>query len=128
MKLLGIDYGGKKIGVAVSEGSLAEPLCVVRYVDISKAIDKIKTISQDNGIEALVIGVSEGKSAEEAKEFGALVQKSLLLPIFFQDETLSTKRAQARSIEAGMGRVKRKGMEDAYSATIILQDYLDSLT
>jgi RNase H-fold protein (predicted Holliday junction resolvase) len=76
-------------------------------------------------VEKIVLGISEGKMGEESREFGRKLEKKLKIPMIFQDETLTTHEAQKLSIEAGMKRKKRKTLEDAFSATLILQAYLD---
>lgn len=124
--VLGIDYGDKKVGLAISSGSLATPLKVIKYSDVSELIEKIKNIVLQQKAEKLVLGVSEGKSAEKSREFGHKLSKELNLPVEFVDETLSTQAVQALAIEAGMKRKKRKTMEDAFAAAFILQSYLDS--
>ena len=126
MRILGIDYGRKKIGLATADGVLAEPLKVLRYQDIGGLSEEIKKIVHDLKVEKIVMGVSEGKMAEETKKFGRRLQKKLGIPLIFQDETLSTQQAQELSIKAGIKRKKRRELEDAYSATLILQSYLDS--
>jgi len=120
MKLLGIDYGRKKIGVAISFGKLSEPLQVIRYKDYSKMIDHIKRIIEKQKIEKVVVGVSEGEMAEESKKFA----KEFNAETF--DETLSSHDAITMSIASGMGRKRRKEMEDAFAASIMLQNYIDS--
>ena len=127
MRLLGIDYGRKKIGLAISEGILAEPLQVIRYSDTKILGEKLQKIIKENNIGKVVVGLSEGKMAEETKKFLSAIRHTLLpVPVETFDETLSTYNAQRASIEAGMKRKKRKDMEDAYAATLILQGYLDS--
>ncbi|KKR30273.1 hypothetical protein A2715_03200 [Candidatus Woesebacteria bacterium RIFCSPHIGHO2_01_FULL_39_32] len=126
MHILGVDYGRKKIGLAISEGSLAEPFKILRYQDIRKLGEEIKKIVLQFKIEKIVIGISEGKMAEETKEFGRKLEEKLGIPVVFQDETLTTHEAQDLSITAGIKRKKRKEFEDAYSSTLILQDYLDA--
>jgi putative Holliday junction resolvase len=125
MKLLGIDYGLKKIGVAISAGKLAEPLRVIKVETPEKTIEKIVRIAGEEGVDKIIIGMSEGKTAEETKEFGNRLQKKTALPIDYFDETLSTQEAQALALESGMSRKKRKNMEDAFAACIMLQNYLD---
>lgn len=126
MKVLGVDYGRSKVGLAIGEGSLAEPLKVIRYKD-SKALDgEIKKIVEKEGFEKVVVGISEGKMAEETKEFVKRLEEKLEIPVETFDETLTSQDAQALSIEAGVKRSKRKKMEDAYAASIMLQNYLDS--
>ena len=126
MKLLGIDYGRKKIGLAVSDGILAEPLKIQRYKDIKILSDKVKVITKELEIEKIVVGISEGEMGKESKEFGIKLENELKIPVVFQDETLSTQSAQELSISANINRKKRKEMEDAYAAALILQSYIDS--
>lgn len=120
MKILGIDYGRRKIGLAVSEGKLAEPLKVIKIDDFNDGVEKVKKEAESIKAEKLIVGLSEGEMGEEQKQFA----KKMGAETF--DETLSTYDAQNFSIEAGIKRKKRKGMEDAYAAAIILQNYLDA--
>ncbi|OGM33406.1 hypothetical protein A2803_04375 [Candidatus Woesebacteria bacterium RIFCSPHIGHO2_01_FULL_44_21] len=125
-KALGIDFGESKVGIAVSSGVLAAPLKIIKNSGLKKLIFDIKNIVEEEGIEALVVGVSENKSGQSARDFGDKLAKELNLPVYFVDETLTTKDVQRLVIEAGMKRKKRKSMEDAFAATLILQSYLDS--
>ena len=125
MNILGIDYGKKKIGLAIASTMLAEAYDVVRYETIEEAIEKIKKVVQVEQVEKVVIGISEGKMAEETKKFVIRLRGEIGKPIVFQDETLSTQTAQTLSREAGINRKKRRQLEDAYSAALILQEYLD---
>jgi len=125
MRLLGIDFGRAKIGLAVSEGFLAEPYSVIRYEDEKELLEKIKVLVDKEQIDKVVVGVSEGKSAEEATSFGEKLRELGLEVIFF-DETLSTVSAQELSREAGMKRKKRKALEDAFAASVMLQSFLES--
>jgi putative Holliday junction resolvase len=126
MKILGIDFGTKKIGIASATTTLAEVYGVIRFETVDEAIRKLKKVVENEKAEKIVIGISEGEMAKKTKSFGEKFGKSVQLPIIFQDETLSTKDAQRLSIEAGINRKKRRQLEDAYSAALILQDYLDS--
>ncbi|MBU0570277.1 Holliday junction resolvase RuvX [Patescibacteria group bacterium] len=114
----------KKIGLALAEGSLAEPYGVVRFKS-EEAIEKVEQVVKVEQVEQVVLGISEGKMGEESKRFGKKLEEKLKIPVIFQDETLTTHDAQKLSIEAGMRRKKRKKLEDAFSATLILQKYLD---
>jgi putative Holliday junction resolvase len=126
MKILGIDYGRGKMGLALSDGPLAEPLKVIRYVDTRIVAEQIKKFITENGIEKVVIGVSEGEMGRESKNFSLSFGKMISIPVVTFDETLSTKEAQILSKEAGIGQKKRHQMEDAYAAAIMLQNFLDS--
>jgi len=117
MRLLGIDYGQKKIGLAIADGPLAEPLKTLR--------EKIREIVRTLKIEKIVVGISEGEMGRESKKFSLSLSRSLRIPVGTFDETLTTVEAQRLSIEAKVKRKKRRELEDAYSATLILQDYLD---
>jgi putative holliday junction resolvase len=120
MKILGIDYGRSKIGLAIGVGTLAEPLRVIRYSDIKILEQELKQIIEKENIEKVVVGISEGEMGEESKKFAEALGAETF------DETLTSQDAQKLSIEAGVSRKKRKGMEDAYAATIMLQNFLDS--
>ena len=125
MKILGIDFGEKKIGLAIAEGSLAEPLVVFRPKNHEELFSAISALADDEKIEKIIIGISEGKMAEKSKDFARELAEYVNIPIEFEDEALSTYDAKRLSIEAGMNRKKRRKMEDAFSATLILQSYLD---
>ncbi len=128
MEYLGIDFGLKKIGLAVgdSDNCLAEPLCVLRAETEEKMLLKITKTVKELKISKIVVGVSEGRMAESSMEFGNKLSALLQVSVEFQDEAFSTLDAQRLSIEAGLKRKKRKGMEDAYSATLILQSWIDT--
>ncbi len=119
-KILGIDYGRSKIGLAIAEGPLAYPLRVVRFNTLEEVLKKIKEEIEKGEIKKVVVGVSEGTMGGESRAFAKLINAETF------DETLSTYEAQKRSILGGVGRKKRRKMEDAYAATIMLQNYLDS--
>ena len=121
MKIIGIDWGKTKIGLARSEGSLAEPWRVVKPIELEKILLAEKP-------ELIVVGISENQSAQKARDFGTKLSEKLGIKVELVDETLSTAEAQIRSREAGIGQQKRHGMEDAYAAAILLQNYLDSLS
>lgn len=127
MKLLGIDYGRKKIGLAISGGKLAEPYQVIRYADRLKMFAHIQRIVERLKIEKIIIGMSENEMGQEIKKFGEEI-KSLnsQIPVEFFDETLSSQDAITMSIASGMGRKRRKEMEDAFAASVMLQNYIDS--
>jgi putative Holliday junction resolvase len=125
MRLLGIDFGKRKIGLALSQGSLAEPFKVLRYEEDDALRKEIQAVVESEEIERIVVGISEGQSAREARQFGENL-KSLGVEVVFSDETLSTISAQNLSREAGIRRKKRKSMEDAFAAAVMLQSYLES--
>lgn len=125
MRILGIDFGLKKIGLAISTGLLTEPYRVIGFKKKQQVYRQIKKVIENEKITKIVVGESEGKSGQRAKEFGDNLSKLLNVEVHYQDETLTTKEAQQLAIDAGIKRKKRKGMEDAYSAALILQAYLE---
>lgn len=126
MRILGIDYGRKKVGIAITDGNLAEPLEVVRYKDPNSLYEKIENLIIKFEIEKAVVGISEGKMKEESESFGKTLGSKLKMPVEMFDETLSTISAQELSIAAGIKRIKRRNFEDAYAASVMLQSYLDN--
>lgn len=120
MNYLGIDYGRKKVGLAVSNSKLAEPVKVIRYKDIKSLVQQIKQIVETEKIEKVIVGISENEIGEESKQFANLLEAETF------DETLTSHDAIRLSIQGGIKRKKRKEMEDAYAATIMLQNYLDN--
>jgi putative Holliday junction resolvase len=125
MKILGIDYGRSKMGLAIAEGPLAEPLKVFHYKDTKLVAEQIIRIIEEEKIEKVVIGVSEGAMGEESKNFSVNFGKMLTIPVETSDETLSTQDAQFFSKEAGIKQKRRRQMEDAFAACVMLQNYLD---
>ncbi len=125
MKYLGIDYGRSKIGLALSDGKLAEPYQVIRYKDFDKMIAHIGRIVVKQKVENIIIGMSENEMGDEIKKFASILGSNISVPIEFSDETLTSHDAIEMSVASGMGRKKRKEMEDAFAASIMLQNYLD---
>lgn len=124
MKYLGIDFGLRKIGLAISEGELASPWQVLAVKNFSEAVEKISRIIEDNNFDKIVVGLPEGKMGQNVRGFVKALQKRGFA-VETADETLSSKRALETMIEQGIGRDKRQ-QEDAFSAAGILQVYLDN--
>lgn len=126
MRILGIDYGRSKMGIALADGPLAEPLKVIRYENTKIVAEQIKKIIEAEKIEKVVVGVSEGEMGKESTNFSKSFSEMLKIPVVTSDETLSTQDAQILSREAGIKQKRRHEMEDAYAACIMLQNYLDN--
>lgn len=126
MRILGIDYGRAKIGLSLAVSPIAEPLKVVRYRSIDELIEEIKLVVEKNEIQSIVVGVSENEMEEESREFSKKLKTKLGLEIETSDETLSSYEAQQMAIAGGVPQKRRQEMEDAYAATIMLQNYIDS--
>ena len=126
MKYLGIDYGESKVGFAIGNDAMAMPLDVFYYKQFDQLLKKINEIISEENTQILVVGLSENTTADKTRDFIDELKQHIDLEIIFQDETLSTKDAQALAIDAGIQRKRRKNMEDAFAATLILQSYLDN--
>lgn len=127
MKVLGIDYGRAKIGLAIAEGPLSSPLKVVWVENWKDALEKLVKEVEVEQPETIVIGVSEGAMGQEQEKFARELSQKLTVPVETQEETLSTQEAQILAREAGVPLMKRRKMEDAYAAAIMLQSWLDRI-
>lgn len=117
MKTLAIDYGEKKIGLAIASTPLAEAFGVISAKNWQ---DKIRRISQKEKIDRIIFGISEGKMAKKQRKEALALEKDLKIPVFLVDETLTSQQALAKMREVG-----RKGKEDQFAAALLLQQFLD---
>lgn len=131
MKYLGIDYGLKKVGLAISEGQVASPLKVVSISSLADAVAKIKHEIGKEEIQRVVIGVPESNTSQKiVKKFIAELKgeyRDRPVEIIETPETLSSNDAQDLMITLGTSKKDRE-KEDAYSAMLILQQFLDTLS
>ncbi len=133
MKILGIDYGKAKIGLAVgeTETELAEPLAVWPSSNLPAGRQvfkfQISNLIKEYGIEKIVVGIPGGKIEAEIRRFGEELKKQTGLPVEFFDETLSSQDAQKLLIEIQKKRKFRREMEDAFAAAIMLESYMEVL-
>ena len=133
MRYLGLDYGTKTVGLAVSDrtGFLASNYGVIRYSDTSEIFKELERIIKDEKIEAFVLGCRKnmnntcGKRVEETLILKEELEKKFNLPVFLMDERLSTTEAEKVLLLGDTSRKKRKKVIDSVAATIILQTYLD---
>jgi putative Holliday junction resolvase len=135
-KILGLDYGEKRVGVAVSDpdGVIAMAHSVFdRDGGSGKAlIEEIVRICRETGVEKVVVGLpinmngTKGPMAEKIEAFAANLTGAVGLPVEKWDERLSTSMAERTLLEADMSRSKRKKVRDKMSAQVILQGYLDA--
>jgi putative Holliday junction resolvase len=135
LKFLGIDYGTKRIGLAANIASLVEPLFVIdNKTDTShpivdeKSLTQIAKICEEKKIDKIVLGLSEALMAQKIKFFSSLLEEKIKLPIVLVDETLSSHEVGRRMKEAGFKLKKRQGPIDHYSAALILEDFLETLS
>ncbi len=125
MKYLGIDFGLRRIGLAVSEGELASSWQVLEVKNFSDAVEKVSKIIKEGGFEKIIVGLPEGKMGQNVIGFTNALKKMRIL-IETSDETLSSKNAMQDMIKQGVPQKKRR-FNDARAAAIILQNYLDEL-
>lgn len=123
MKYLGIDFGLRRIGLAISEGNLASPWKVIEVNSLKDASERVEKLAKEGDFEKMVVGMPEGKMGKKVLGFINLLRKKGL-DISEADETLSTKQATLKMIELNISKKTRR-INDAYSATIILQNWLD---
>ncbi len=131
--LLGIDYGEKRTGLAISDIrlSIASSLHIVAGKDIFKEINTLLTNREITGIVLgypLLMNGSEGDMAKKVKEIGIKITKTFNLPVLLWDERLSSRAMENFLIkEADLSRKKRKTKLDSSAAAYILQGALDRL-
>lgn len=138
MKLLALDVGERRIGVAACDptGSIASPLRVIRRASKAEDFARIARLVREQGAEGLVIGHplnadgSAGPQAQTVERYvaalaDALQTDGLTLQVLLWDEHMSTQRAQEIMLETGRKTRDRRAWLDAVAAAVILQDYLD---
>ena len=136
MRILALDPGEKRLGVAVSDptGTIANPLTVVKH--ISRPVDAavIVQLAQDHEAGLIVVGQAfddEGESTSQSRSALRLahaIRLQTALPVELWDESGSTQAAREARIHMGVSRRKRSGHLDDLAATVILQSYLDTHT
>ena len=134
MKYLGLDLGTKTLGLAISDplGIIATSYKILRHdEDYDSLLPMLKEEIEKNHIEALVLGFpknmnnSVGERGEIALAFKEKLEEEFKLPVYMQDERLTTRQAENLLISNDTSRKKRKKVIDSLAATIILQSYLD---
>lgn len=133
-RVMALDYGEVRIGIAVSDVTrfLASGLENYTRVNLEKDCSHIAELVKDNNVKTIVIGLplnmdgTAGVRVEKTKEFAEELSRYTDVKIDFLDERLTSVSAEKILISADVSRKKRKQVLDKLSATIILQDYLDS--
>lgn len=134
MRSLGIDFGEKRIGLAISdpEGRLAVPLATLERRNDRSAVREIEAIARREGVGRLVLGEpvgldgQRGEAAERVRRFGNRLAGITGLPVRLINESLTTVEAQERLRAAGVDPRREPGRIDAVAAQILLQEALDS--
>ncbi len=119
---LGIDYGRKRIGLALSYGSLAEPLTIIENDE--RVLEKLHFVCVEHRVAQLVVGISEREMAVESHQFGQLLTSQLSLPVKYIDENFTSRAVQEKMQWLG-GKQRRKEPIDHLAAAEILQEWLD---
>lgn len=133
MRILGVDYGEKRIGLAVCDelGMTAQALPTLIRKTKKHDLEILHSVIRNYSVESIVVGYpvrldgSEGIQCEKVNRFMYLIEKTFLLPVLKWPETMSTKEAEAILISAGVHWRKRKQKVDQLAACLILQNYLD---
>jgi len=134
MRYLAIDYGLKRLGLALCDPSemIVSPLCQLP-VDVSRpdrTFEKLQEVIAEHGIDALVVGLplnmddSEGEQAKLSRQFAERLAQAVAIPVDLQDERLSSMAADEMLAESGLSKSKRKNKRDMLAACDILQEFL----
>ena len=134
MRILAVDHGEKRIGLALSDptGTIASPFKVIDHV--SRTIDaaQVANLALDNEVGLIVIGQSFDEAGQanlagrRAAKFADALKAQTQIPVILWDESFSTQDARATRIEMGVPRRKRAGHLDELAAVLILRSYLES--
>lgn len=122
-KTLALDFGTKRIGLAVSHASLAEPLVILENND--SVWKRLQDICSQESVEQLLIGISENQMAAQTQAFATQLQSKLHLPVIFTDETLSSHSTHQKLQESGRENRGIRTDIDQFAAASFLQEWLD---
>jgi len=134
MRILAVDHGEKRIGLALSDptATIASPIKVIEHVSRLMDAAQVATLASENDVALIVIGQSydeEGKptlAGRRAAKFAGALKEQTQIPVILWDESFSTQDARATRIEMGVSRRKRAGHMDELAAVMILKSYLDA--
>jgi putative pre-16S rRNA nuclease len=135
MRILALDHGTKRIGIAISDELkvIAQPVEFVPAEPFAAFVDRLKELLREKEVELILVGMprnmngSYGPAALKVEEFVAALRKAVTVPIKTWDERLTSAQANRFLIQANVRRDKRKEKVDKMAAAILLQSYLDSL-
>jgi len=133
MRRLGLDWGSRAIGVAVSDptGTIAHPLTVIRSGE-KEAVAEIAVLCRQYEVVEVVVGLPRrmngtlGSQAQRVQNWAKLLEKALGIPVVLWDERLTSRQAERALLEADLSRRRRRQVVDAGAAAHILQSYLDA--
>jgi len=134
MRILGLDFGTKRIGVAISDELLitAQGLQTIERHTLDADLDKIRSVIKENGVSEVVVGLplnmngTYSAKTKEVVQFLDSLSKAIDIPVKTWDERLTTMQAERTLLEADVSRAKRRRVADKLAAQIILQSYMDS--
>ena len=132
MRVLGLDVGDVRIGVAVSDptGIVVEPLTTIKAATRAAAIEKIAELVEQEGVGEVVVGTPvslDGEVGPQARKIGVFVDllaERISKPVRMWDESYSSVAADRIMGESGVRRRKKKGKRDSVAAAVILREYL----
>lgn len=123
MKYLGVDFGLRRVGLAISRGELASPLDTIRVKGLRDAAQKVSEFARSQEFTKIVVGLPEGKMGQIVLGFIQALKKQGF-DVETANETLSSKEAMERMVKLNIPKEKRQ-TNDAHAAAIILQNWLD---
>ncbi len=134
IRILGLDVGDKRIGVAVCDalGITVSPVETVHRKNAKVDVARILTLIEKEEVGAVVFGLpknmdgTEGEQAQKVRAFAQKVEREVKVPIYFEDERLSTFTAIENLVERGIKTGKNRDLVDMEAAVIILRSYLDA--
>lgn len=134
MRILGLDIGHKRIGVAVSDplGITAQGLTVISAETSKEALQKIAAICMEYTVTRIVVGLplnmdgTKGSAVKDVEQLSTAIEKKTGLPVTFVDERLTTRAAERTLIAGNVRRKARKGIKDMLAAVLILDTYLSN--
>jgi len=135
MRILALDHGSKRIGVAVSDPTktIAQPLEYILAEPFVDALERLKKLITEQEVDLILIGLprnmdgSYGPAAQKVQVFVAAIKAAIPVPIRLWDERLTSSQANKVLIQGGVRRDKRKENVDKMAAAILLQSYLDGM-
>lgn len=134
MRILAVDHGEKRIGLALSDptGALASPLTVIKHVSRLLDAAQVANLAAENEAGLIIVGQSfdeEGNpnlAGRRAAKFAEALREQTRIPVELFDESFSTQDARAAVIELGYSRKKRAGHHDSLAAVMILRSYIEA--
>lgn len=129
--MLGVDYGERRIGLAVSSGRVAVPLTIVEHTNRAGDLERVATVAREQSAARVVIGLplhmsgDESEQSRRARRFGDALARRLDVPVVYADERYTSVRAADAVAATGQSRGQKRRLDDV-AAAMILQGYLDT--